>query len=127
MTTLWSLLERAPNIIVQNNSLECWELAQKLQNDINKLQNELNSGLQVASDNKSVILIMDRGMDLVAPLVHDITFQVLSHTLQMLINFTSSCHQLLINKTENSVSKGCANKKKLKKATLGKNGIDSTN
>ena len=81
MTTLWSLLERAPNIIVQNNSLECWELAQKLQNDINKLQNELNSGLQVASDNKSMILIMDRGMDLVAPLVHDITFQVLSNTL----------------------------------------------
>ena len=93
MTTLWSLLERAPNIIVQNNSLECWELAQKLQNDINKLQSDLNSGVQVASDkqvasdNRSVILIMDRGMDLVAPLVHDITFQVLSHALLMFTIF----------------------------------------
>ena len=69
LSNLWSLLEKLPSIIVQKNSPESWELAQKLQNEI-----EINT--VAALDTKSIMLIMDRGMDLVAPLVHDITFQV---------------------------------------------------
>ena len=69
LSNLWSVLEKFPSIIVQKNSPESWELAQKLQNEI-----EINT--VAALDTKSIMLIMDRGMDLVAPLVHDITFQV---------------------------------------------------
>ena len=54
---------------MQKNSPESWELAQKLQNEIDITH-------MAASDTKSTMLIMYRGMDLVAPLVHDITFQV---------------------------------------------------
>ena len=74
MSNLWSVLEKFPSIIVQKNSPESWELAQKLQNDI-------EISVLAASDTKSIMLIMDRGMDLVAPLVHDITFQVRSFEL----------------------------------------------
>ena len=72
----------------------------------------------MASDNKSVILIMDRGMDLVAPLVHDITFQVLGHTLQMLTNFRSSCHQLLIKSQKAAHIKRSLKKQHWKKIEL---------
>ena len=77
LSNLWSVLEKFPSIIVQKNSPESWELAQKL-------QNEIEISTVAASDTKSIMLIMDRGMDLVAPLVHDITFQVRSYSMAYL-------------------------------------------
>lgn len=66
LTNLWNLLGQVPTVYSSNSVIQTRCLANKLQKALGNPQ----------SSGNSILLLMDRGMDLITPLIHDFTFQV---------------------------------------------------
>jgi hypothetical protein len=67
LASLWVLLDQYPTMLVRKASQE----SVQLQMEIEKVMKT-----QLSGSSSSLLLIMDRGMDLQTPLMHDLAFQV---------------------------------------------------
>ena len=80
LASLWTQLDRYPTILARRNSPDnvTFELTQKVQNHLEKQQQQGSpssfSGMMEQS--KSLLIILDRGMDLSTVWLHDLAFQV---------------------------------------------------
>lgn len=76
MVSLWALFDQYPTMLVRRASQECMEFSHFVQLELGK---KLRDTHQTSVD--SFLLILDRGMDLKTPLMHDLAFQPLIYDL----------------------------------------------
>lgn len=79
LASLWTQLDRYPTILARRNSPDniTFELTQKVVNHLEK-QQHINGSCSFGgiTQSKSLLIILDRGMDLSTLWLHDLAFQV---------------------------------------------------
>eukprot|EP01006_Ploeotia_vitrea_P029690 TRINITY_DN62184_c0_g1_i1.p1 TRINITY_DN62184_c0_g1~~TRINITY_DN62184_c0_g1_i1.p1 ORF type:complete len:654 (+),score=356.19 TRINITY_DN62184_c0_g1_i1:113-2074(+) len=112
IASLCLTLNEYPYIMYRGQNKACEFLAKFVEDDLNKLVASLPDW-QFNSQNRATLLITDRSLDVIAPLLHEVTYQAMAHDL---LDINGEILKLPKEDEDESKDDGAGDAKKKKKA-----------